>query len=237
LPNPDPRITRVLRTKPRKRDSSAPEPAASDFMTIWQQACGLGTVLPAKMTTTQSCTLPARIALGAVLLTACGARSELFVGTGGSASSSSSSSSNSTSGGILPTCVVAPWTDVPAQLTSGTGNDDFPPGAYTLRYGGGGMIHDPSEGYEVTAHYVSSGIACGHHLYNGADPSTSTTSVWLGTDGLVGSLPSVAAVEQDNAGHTWSIQHAGGPLFITYLDDYYGDNQGPGTQLCIAPSP
>jgi hypothetical protein len=146
---------------------------------------------------------------------------------GGSASSSSAEQ----------LCVVAPWTDTPLQLTSGTGDDDLPPGAYTLRYVSGAMIHKPSQGYEVTAHYASSGIECGHHLYNGADPGSSTTSVWLSTDGLVDDLPSVAAVEQDNAGHTWAVQHTGGPLFITYLDDYYGDNQGPGSQLCIAPSP
>src|SRR5262249_46088037 len=51
--------------------------------------------------------------------------------------------------------------------------------------------------------------------------------------GTIGSQPTVSDVEQKNAGHTWSLQHAGGPLFITYYDDYYGDNQGPGTRLCV----
>ena len=99
-------------------------------------------------------------------------------------------------------------------------------------------IHDASEGYEVTTHYVAANnIEAGHHLFNGASPETSSTSVWLDDTGLVGSLPTVAAVEQQNAGHTWTFQHAGGPLLVTFYDDYYGDNQGPGTRLCIDVSP
>ncbi len=178
------------------------------------------------MTSTRLRTGPWCLALGAAFLAACGARSELSVGVG----------KVSPDAGIPTLCVVAPWTDTPAQLTSGTGDDDLPPGDYTLRYVDGAMIHKPSQAYEVTAHYVSSGIACGHHLYNEADPLLSSTAVWLSTDGLVSDLPSVAAVEEANAGHTWDVHHAGGPLFITYLDDYYGDNQGPGTRLCIGPS-
>jgi hypothetical protein len=130
---------------------------------------------------------------------------------------------------------VAPWRDTPVQFTSTGPTDDLPPGTYTLTYEKGAMIHDQSEGYEVTAHYVSGALECGHHMFNGASPSSSTTSFWLTTNGLVGSLPSVAAVEQANAGHAWTFQHAGGPLFIAYVDDYYGDNQGPGSVFCISP--
>lgn len=123
---------------------------------------------------------------------------------------------------------------MPVQLTSGSGADDLPPGTYTLTYEKGAMSHEASLGFEVTAHYVSSNLPCGHHLFNGGDFTSSTTSFWLTTDGLVAGLPSVAAVEQANAGHRWTFQHAGGPLFITYIDDYYGDNEGPGSVFCVS---
>jgi hypothetical protein len=102
-------------------------------------------------------------------------------------------------------------------------------------YEKGAMIHDTSQGYEVTAHYECGALQCGHHIFNGATLPSSTTNFWLTTDGLVGAQGSVHAVEQANAGHDWTFQHAGGPLFITYLDDYYGDNQGPGSVFCISP--
>jgi hypothetical protein len=130
-------------------------------------------------------------------------------------------------------CVTAPWVNSPVQFAAADGRMSIPAGTYTLRYVGGAQIHDGSEGYEVTAHYVIGTIEAGHHLFNGASPETSVTSVWLDDAGTIGSQPTVTDVEQKNAGHTWSFQHAGGPLFITYYDDYYGDNQGPGTRLCI----
>jgi len=134
-------------------------------------------------------------------------------------------------------CVVAPWTDSPQQFVSSTGATTLPGGTYTLRYVGGAQNHDEYHlyggAYEVTAHYPIDGLEAGHHLYDGADPYSSTTSVWLDASGLVGDLPDVASVEKANAGHTWPITLAGGPLYITYYDNDYSDNIGPGTQLCI----
>jgi hypothetical protein len=135
-------------------------------------------------------------------------------------------------------CAVAPWTNSPTAFATTDGRGTIPAGTYTLRYVSGAQIHDASEGYEVTTHYVAANnIEAGHHLFNGASPETSSTSVWLDGTGLVGSLPTVADVEQQNAGHTWTFQHAGGPLLVTFYDDYYGDNQGPGTLLCLDVSP
>ena len=133
---------------------------------------------------------------------------------------------------------VTPWTNSPTAFATTDGRGTIPAGTYTLRYVSGAQIHDASQGYEVTTHYVAANnIEAGHHLFNGASPETSSTSVWLDDTGLVGAMPTVAAVEQQNAGHTWTFQHAGGPLLVTFYDDYYGDNQGPGTLLCIDVSP
>jgi hypothetical protein len=132
-------------------------------------------------------------------------------------------------------CVTAPWTNVRAQFVGPGGATNTPAGTYTLRYVGGAQIHDAvQDGYEVTAHYPIDGIEAGHHLFNGDNPSTSTTRVWLDSNGTFGGVGwSVADVERANAGHTWSIEHAGGPLFITYVDNDYSDNQGPGTRFCV----
>ena len=162
-------------------------------------------------------------------------------GAGGSAGTGDSGSAGSSSGGAgsgLSTgpgdfCVVAPWTNAPAQFTSESGTTNLPAGTYTLRYLGGAQIHDATEGYEVSSHYDIGGIQAGHHIYNGSDPSSSSTSIWLDPSNTVGSLPSVAAAEQANAGSTWTIQVTAGPLFITYYDNDYSDNQGPGSQFCI----
>ena len=139
--------------------------------------------------------------------------------------------------GPLDFCVVAPWNDSPEQFVSSTGATSIPAGAYTLRYVGGAQNHDEYQqyggNYEVSAHYAIDGLEAGHHIYDGADPYSSVTSVWLDTSGLVGDLPDVATVESTNAGHTWPIALAGGPLFVTYYDNDYSDNIGPGTELCI----
>jgi hypothetical protein len=104
----------------------------------------------------------------------------------------------------------------------------------------GGCGEEPGDSpscFEVTAHYDIDGLEAGHHIYNGSDPASSTTSIWLDATGLASKLPTVAAVEQANAGHTWTIDHAGGPLFITYYDNDYGGNVGPGTRFCIDTTP
>ncbi len=174
-----------------------------------------------------------------------------------------SSTSASSGGGVSPGqgistgpndfCVVAPWTDDPQPFVSSDGSTNIPAGTYSVRYVGGAQSHDAMDQYaggcgeqpgdfptcfEVTAHYDAFGIEAGHHIYNGANPysADSTTSFWI--DGItVGNLPTVAAVEQANVGHTWTLAHAGGPLFITYYDNDYGGNVGPGTQFCIDASP
>ncbi|MFI5300354.1 MAG: hypothetical protein ACHREM_19880 [Polyangiales bacterium] len=145
-------------------------------------------------------------------------------------------------------CVVAPWLNTPQQFVSASGATTIPAGTFTLRYVGGAQSHDDLDEYaggcgekagvsptcfEVTAHYLIAGLQAGHHIYDGADPGSSTTSVWLDGTGTVGNLPDVASVEKANAGHTWPITLAGGPLYITFLDNDYGGNVGPGTQLCI----
>jgi hypothetical protein len=134
-------------------------------------------------------------------------------------------------------CVTAPWTDSPAQFVANSGDKDLPAGAYMLRYVGGAQMHDATEGYEVTAHYTIDGIQAGHHLFNGATLASSKMDVWLSDSGTVGSLPSVSAVEEANAGHTWTFAHAGGPLYITYLDNAYSDNRGPGSRFCADAAP
>jgi hypothetical protein len=185
-----------------------------------------------------------RSAVGAAIaLSACGARTGLDVlgNQGGPFArdvSIGGDASDADAGTIAPPansfCVTAPWINTPATFEAQDGATAIPPGEYTLRYVGGAQIHDPSEGYEVTAHYVASdGTLAGHHLFNGPTPETSPTSAWLDDTGTVGRQPTVADVERLNAGHTWPLQHGGGPLGITYYDDYYGDNQGPGTRLCL----
>jgi hypothetical protein len=145
-------------------------------------------------------------------------------------------------------CVTAPWTNAPAQFVSTRGATVIPAGNYTLRYMGGAQSHDDTDAwaggcgeapgtsptcYEVTAHYAIDGLEAGHHIYNATDPASSSTSIWLDATGLVGNLPSVAAVERANTGHTWPITTTGGPLFITYYDNDYGGNVGPGSRFCL----
>jgi formylglycine-generating enzyme required for sulfatase activity len=153
----------------------------------------------------------------------------------GSTSDGGSSTPPADAGGAPTTsdfCVTAPWTNDPQQFVTASGATSLPAGTYTMRYVGGAMSHYLPQGYEVSAHYSDDGLQEGHHLYNGATPETSSTSIWLDDVGT-GMEPSVAATEQANAGLTWTITTTGGPLFITYYDDYYGDNAGPGSQLCI----
>ncbi len=160
-------------------------------------------------------------------------------GTAGDAGAPVTGQSLST--GPADFCVVAPWNDTPQQFVSSTGATTIPAGSYTLRYVGGAQNHDEYQQYggnfEVSANYMINGLEAGHHLYDGASPETSVTSIWLDATGLIGDLPDVATVQIDNAGHTWPVTLAGGPLFVTYYDNEYDDNIGPGTQLCIDTAP
>jgi hypothetical protein len=169
---------------------------------------------------------------------------------GGDAGTTANGGADAGASAVDEFCVTAPWTDSPAQFVAASGATILPAGTYTLRYMGGAQSHDDEDEwaggcgeapgasptcYEVTAHYAIDGLEAGHHIYNGTDPVSSTTSVWLDADGLVGNLPSVAAVEQANAGHTWPLTTTGGPLFITYYDNDYGGNVGPGSRFCLDP--
>ena len=74
-------------------------------------------------------------------------------------------------------CATAPWLNSPVAFATPQGRTTLPAGMYMLKYMGDTQIHDASEGYEVTAHYMSGTIEAGHHLFNGASPETSSTSL------------------------------------------------------------
>lgn len=137
-------------------------------------------------------------------------------------------------------CATAPWVNSPVQFTSDTGNDDgdvIPAGSYWVTYVSGAQIHDLDIGYGVTRHYYGeNGIKAGHHIFSGDSPETGATSLWLDDSGITGWGGTIAEVEEANRGHTWPLEHAGGELYITLYDDYYGDNSGPGSRFCIVPA-
>jgi hypothetical protein len=130
-------------------------------------------------------------------------------------------------------CADAPWENEPVEFQNERGGVVIPPGDYQLVYVSGAQIHDPSVGYEVTDNYYGKqGLEAGHHVFSGATPKTSATSVWLADSGLVFG-GTIRDVEEENAGHTWPLSHEGGELYVTLFDDYYDDNSGPGVRLCL----
>lgn len=156
-------------------------------------------------------------------------------GTGSESVTAGASAAGYGGGGPEPLgvwCATAPWLDEPVTFAGESGTI-IPAGNYQLTYEGGAQIHDRSLGYEVTDHYFGrDSLEAGHHVYSGDAPETGVTSLWLEDDALSNG-DSVAAVEAANRGYSWPLQHAGGELHIALYDDYFGDNSGPGTELCL----
>lgn len=130
-------------------------------------------------------------------------------------------------------CADAPWQNEPVEFRNEAGGVVIPPGDYQLAYVSGAQIHDPDVGYEVTDNYYGKqGLEAGHHVFSGASPKTSATSVWLTDSDLVFG-GSIRDVEEANRGYGWPLSHEGGELYVTLFDDYYDDNKGPGVRLCL----
>jgi hypothetical protein len=132
-------------------------------------------------------------------------------------------------------CATSPWLNTPVQFSGDNGNF-IPAGSYLVTYVSGAQIHQVVIGFEVTGHYYGVNmLEAGHHIFSGDSPATGATSLWLDDKGLtiIGPSGTIAQVEEANRGHTWPLQHAGGELSITLLDDDYRDNSGPGSRFCI----
>lgn len=134
-------------------------------------------------------------------------------------------------------CATAPIGNAPVVFADEQGNLVIPPGRYDVTYVSGAQIHDPSIGYEVTDHYYGQeSLQAGHHLFSGERPESSATHLWLRDEGLV-SGGTIEDVESANRGHTWSLDHDGGELYVTLYDDLVDDNSGPGSTFCVRSRP
>lgn len=134
-------------------------------------------------------------------------------------------------------CATSEWASKAAVTFVNDDGNVIPAGNYVLTYVSGAQLHDPDLGFEVTGHYYYGTIEAGHHLFSGdALGEVGATKLWLEDAGTVklGPTGTVAAVEEANKGYPWPFSHVGGELHITFLDNDYSDNKGPGSRFCVS---